>query len=133
MDKYIKAALEKHLSLLAPAIETAYEGIPFVPTTGIPYQKVQFAPQRPLNPTMGDSYYRDSGQLQIFLCYPIGKGTGEVLARAELLREHFKRGTTLTNGTRVVLITLTPQIAGTKMLGASVIIPVLITYSVEIN
>lgn len=129
--KDIKKALEKHLAALTPSISTAYEALSFTPVPGTPYQKVQISTQRPENPTLGDDYYRDRGEFQVFLCYPTNKGTGEVLTRAELLREHFKRGTTLVEGGATVLITRTPQIAGTAIIGDRVIVPVLITYSVE--
>ena len=127
----IKKALEKHLAALTPSLATAYEALSFTPIPGTPYQRVQISTQRPENPTIGDDYYRDRGELQVFLCYPSNKGTGDVLTRAELLREHFKRGTTLVEGGSTVLITRTPQIAGSTIIGDRVIVPVLITYSVE--
>ena len=99
-----KRALEKYLNLMSPSIQTAYEAVNFNPTNGVPYQYVQLNPWKPQNPTLGDQYFRDTGEFQIFLCYPTGKGTGEVLARAELVRLHFKRGTTLTEGVSKILV-----------------------------
>lgn len=126
-----KKAFEKYLNALTPSIETAYEAVSFNPTSGVPYQYVQLTPWKPQNPTLGDQYFRDTGEFQIFLCYPTGKGTGEVLARAELVRLHFKRGTTLTEGVSKILITDTPKIAGSIIAQDRVVVPVLIRYSVE--
>jgi hypothetical protein len=126
-----KKSLEKYLAALSPSIQTSYEGVTFNPTPGTPYQYVQITPWQPENPTLGDQYFRDIGEFQVFLCYPTGRGTGEVLARAELVRLHFKRGTTLTEGASKVLIIDTPKIAGAMSSQDRIVIPVLIRYSVE--
>jgi hypothetical protein len=131
MIENTKKALEKHLSALTPSLSTAYEGVSFSPVNGTPYQRVQLVPSRPENPTLGDEYFRDNGEFQVFLLYPSNKGTGEVLGRAEALRSHFKRGTTLTEGNSVVQIMRTPYISGCTIIGDRVIVPVLIRYSVE--
>jgi hypothetical protein len=131
MIENTKKALEKHLSALTPSLSTAYEGVSFSPVNGTPYQRVQLVPSRPENPTLGDDYFRDNGEFQVFLLYPSNKGTGEVLGRAEALRSHFKRGTTLTEGNSVVQIMRTPYISGCTIIGDRVIVPVLIRYSVE--
>jgi hypothetical protein len=131
MIENTKKALEKHLSALTPSLSTAYEGVSFSPVNGAPYQRVQLVPSRPENPTLGDDYFRDNGEFQVFLLYPSNKGTGEVLGRAEALRSHFKRGTTLTEGNSVVQIMRTPYISGCTIIGDRVIVPVLIRYSVE--
>lgn len=128
----IKKALEKHLAGLLPKIATAHEGVSYVPENGVAYQRVVVVPRKPLNPTMGDDYYRDIGELQVFLAYPTAQGTGEVLARAELIRTHFKRATTLVEGDSRVLIVRTPQIVGTTTIGDRVIVPVIIEYSSEV-
>lgn len=127
----IKKAFEKHLDLITPKISTAYEGVSFTPVVGQPHQRVQLVPQRPDNRTLGDDYYRDQGQFQVFLSYPNGKGTAEILTRAQLIKNHFKRGTTLTEGNQVINIMLTPQISGISPIGDRLILPVLISYSVE--
>jgi hypothetical protein len=126
-----KKALEKRLALMSPSIETSYEGLSFKPTPNVAYQYVQLTPYKPQNPTLGDEYFRDVGEFQVFLCYPIGKGTGEALARAELVREHFKRGVTLTEDVSQILIIDTPKIAGTAIMQDRIVVPVLIRYSVE--
>lgn len=128
----IKKALEKHLAAMNPSLATAYESVSYTPVQGTPYQRVQVIPRRPENPTFGDSYYREVGELQIFLAYPSNKGTAEVLARAELVQQHFARGTTLTEGSLNIVIQRTPQIAGCNVVGDRIIAPVIIQYSVGI-
>lgn len=127
-----RKALEKHLATLSPTLATAYESVTFNPVQGTPYQRVQLVPRTPENPTVGDDYYRDIGEFQIFLCYPANQGVADAQARAEVIRTHFKRGTTLTEGAIEVLITRTPQLAGNVIIGNRLIVPVLITYSVEV-
>lgn len=128
----IKKALEKHLAAMTPALSTAYEGLSFTPVAGTPYQRCYVIPRRPENPTFGDSYYREVGEFQIFLAYPSNKGSGEVLARAELVQQHFARGTTLTEGGLDINILRTPQISGSTVAGDRIIAPVIIQYSVGI-
>lgn len=128
----IKKAFEKKLAALTPAVSTAYESVSFTPVTGTPYQRVQLIPRKPENPTMGDSYYREVGEFQIFLVYPSNKGSAEVLARAELVQQHFARGTTLIEGAIEVIITNTPQIAGSAIISDRIIVPVIIQYSVGV-
>lgn len=128
----IKKAFEKSLATITPALSTAYESVSFTPVAGTPYQRVQLVPRRPENPTMGDSYYREVGEFQIFLAYPANKGSAEALARAELVQLHFARGTTLIEGSSEVIITRTPQITGSTISGDRIVVPVIINYSVGV-
>lgn len=128
----IKKALELHLSTIAPALSTAYEGVSFTPVVGTPYQRVILVPRKPKNTTMGDDHYREVGEFQIFLCYPTNQGTGNALARADVIRSHFQRGTSLIEDDIVVQINYTPQIGGSSIAGDRLVVPVIIPYSVEI-
>lgn len=128
----IKKALELHLSTLAPAVSTAYEGVSFNPEVNVPYQRVYVVPRKPRNTTMGDDHYREIGEFQIFLCYPTNQGSGAGLTRAELIRSHFKRGTTLVESSVSVLIDETPQVNGSMISGDRIVIPVIVPYVVEI-
>ena len=128
----IKRAFEKKLAAMSPAISTAYESVSFTAVPGTPYQRTQLLPRRPENPTMGDGYYREVGEFQIFLAYPANKGAAEVLARAELVQQHFARGTTLVEGAHEINIMRTPQIAGNIIVSDRIIVPVIIQYSVGV-
>lgn len=117
---------------MTPSLATAAESVSFTPVSGVPYQKIQTVPRKPENPTLGDDYFRDVGEFQVFLCYPSNQGVDAVQTRADAVRNHFKRGTTLIENDVEVLITRTPQIAGNMIIGDRVIVPVLITYSVQL-
>lgn len=128
----IKKALEQRLALLTPVLSTAYEAVSFQPVQSVPYQRVQVIAQTPDNNTLGQQHYKEQGQLQVFLCYPTNHGTGEVLARAELTRNWFARGTTLVEQEISVVVEGTPSIQGTVVVGDRVIVPVLVNWYAEV-
>lgn len=123
--------LIKHLNLLVPSLPTAYEGASFTPPSTI-YQRLQFRVNQPDDPVLGTGYYRERMELQIFVNAPANKGTGEALTRAELLRTHFKKGTTIAEDSILIHILETPQISGTVAFGDRIICPVLIDVTAEV-
>lgn len=124
-------ALIKHLNLLVPAVATAYEGASFTSPATL-YQRLQFRINQPDDPVFGTGYYRERIEMQIFVNAPTNKGTGEALTRAELLRTHFKKGTTITEDGILIHILETPQISGTMAIGDRIICPVLIDVTAEV-
>lgn len=106
----IKTALEVRLQSVQPLISLAWENASFSPSVNVPYQVAFVLFGKPENPTMGDGFYRERGYLQVQLKYPQNIGTGNILARAELLRNWFKRGLSLENGNVVTIIETTPEI-----------------------
>ena len=128
----IKRALERHLGLLTPAISTAYENVPFTPVAGTPYQRVVVVTDKVVNPVMGSEYYREEGELQIFLAYPIGKGSKDALTRAELIQSHFKRGNVLIEDNVRVNFYRTGKIQGSLLTTDRLIVPVVIPYVAEV-
>lgn len=124
-------ALVKHLNLLMPNVPTAYEGASFT-TPNTLYQRLQFRINRPDDPVLGTGYYRERMEMQIFVNAPTNKGTGEALTRAELLRTHFKKGTTIAEDGVLIHILETPQIAGTIAIGDRIVCPVLIDVTAEV-
>lgn len=129
----IRKALEKRLGTLAPALATAYENASFTPVAGTPYQRVNLLPATPDNTTLGDAYYRETGIFQVTLLYPANAGPGTAEARAEAVKAHFKRGTSMTESGVTTLITRTPAIAGGFQDGDRYAVPISITYQAEIN
>ena len=123
--------LIKHLNLLVPAVPTAYEGASFNAPATI-YQRLQFRINQPDDPVLGTGYYRERIEMQIFVNAPTNKGTGEALTRAELLRTHFKKGTTISEDGILIHILETPQISGTVAFGDRIICPVLIDVVAEV-
>lgn len=107
----IRTALETRLNAMSPALATAWEGVPFTPVTGTPYQQVNVLMNEAENPTMGGQMYRQRGFMQVLLCYPPGTGAKAASTRAELVRSQFPRGLGLSSGGINVLIDRTPTIA----------------------
>lgn len=129
----IKIALETRLATLTPTMDTAYEAVDFKPKT-TPYQYVQLVPNTPDNANLGDKYYREVGQFQVFLSYKSGNGVAEALNRAELIRDLFKRGTSIVtdNGNIKINFLYTPIIGSWTIAQDRVVVPVIIRYSAEI-
>lgn len=128
----IKRAAERHLSNLSPAVSTAWEGASFNPPANQMYQRVQFLIRPVTDPVLGKGFHRENLSLQVFIAGMANKGSAEVLARAELVREHFAKGTTfLESGIRVHVLR-TPQISGTSISGDRIICPVLIELVAEV-
>jgi hypothetical protein len=93
----VKKAGRLRLAAMTPNLPTAYEAVSFDPTpheAGL-YQALQFLPQRPDDPVIGDRYYRERVQMQVFISGPAGQGTAAVGQRAEEVRKYFKKGSVL--------------------------------------
>ena len=106
----IRAALESALNAITPALATAFENVSFEATAeSVPYQIAHVIFARPDNMEIGRSH-QELGYLQVKLMYPIRTGSLAAMARAELLRTTFYRGSTVTSGGVVVNIIETPEI-----------------------
>ena len=114
------------------AVLTAYENAIYQPAVGVPYQLIQFVSFKPDEPTQGGGYYREHGVFQVTLVYPVGVGTGALLARAELIRNAFKKGTEYTYDGVKVQITDTAEYGYLAADADYVMLPVKIGYSAQI-
>lgn len=128
----IRQALETRLNTMTPSLATAWEGVVYTPVTGTPYQQVNLLSANAENPTIGGTMYRQAGIFQVLLCYPPSNGAKPAATRAELIRDHFKRGTTLTSGSVEVLIEYTPSILPAIIDGERYRLPVSIRWSADI-
>jgi len=95
---YVRAALQSKLDGIAPSLATAWENVGYTPVVGTPYQAAYVLAAEPENPTMGDGFYREQGIFQISLFYPLKNGTYTAEHRAQVIRDTFKRGTSITPG-----------------------------------
>ncbi len=127
----VKRAAERHLSTLTPNIATGYEGVTFAPPVGL-YQRVQFNIQTPDDPVLGTGFYRERITMQVFIAGALNKGTAEVIARAELVRNHFNKGLTLLENNIRIHVLRTPQIAGTSVASDRLVCPVIIELVAEV-
>ena len=128
----IRTALETKLNALTPSFATAWESVPFTPVVGTAYQQVNLMIADTLNPTLGGTHYRIKGFMQVLLCYPPNAGAKTAATRADLLVNHFKRGTSLTSGGITVIIDKTPSIAPALIDGVLYKIPVSIYFLADI-
>lgn len=124
----IRKAFEKSLKQFNSDIDTAFENVKYEPKSGVPYQRLQLAPKPVLNPTLGDNYYREVGEFQVFLCYPTHIGTSAVLTKAHAIRDNYFRGFTLVEGNTEIIISSTPRIDGAIITQDRYIVPVIISY-----
>lgn len=121
----VKKAVRIHLAAMPSVVPTAYEGMTFEPPDGM-YQRLQFNVLQPDDPTLGLGYYRERVTAQVFVVDQVGSGTGAAEQYAELVRNHFSKGTTLfESGVRIQVLT-TPQIAGSVVVQNRLIVPVMI-------
>ena len=116
---------------LVPVLPTAFEGLSFDPPTTM-YQRCQFLIQSPDDPVLGTGYYRERIQFQVFIVGEANKGTAEAIQRAEIVRERFKKGTTLLEGGFRIHILSTPKVGSVSPVGTRTITPVLIDVVTEI-
>lgn len=129
----IRRALEKKLALLSPTLATAYENAPYTPIASTAYQRVNMLPATPDNSTMGSSTYFEHGLFQVTLCYPIGVGPATSETQAQLLRAHFKRGTSLVESGITVIVTDTPRVAPALLDGDRYTIPISVPWQAQIS
>lgn len=111
---------------------TEWENTSFTPVVGVPYQRVHVLFAEPENPTFGVDHVRETGFMQITLHFPKQVGTGAINARIELIREVFKRNTTLEFGGVKVIVTKTPEKAGGAPLEQSYAVAVRVPFRCDI-
>lgn len=127
----IKRAAERHLLGINPTLPTAWEGVSFTPPSTI-YQRVQVIPRRVEDPVFGAGFHREIISFQVFVVSPVNKGTAEAISRAELIRDRFKKSTSLLEGDIRIHVLSTPQIAGASVQQDRIIVPVLIELVAEV-
>jgi len=128
----IKRAAERHLNGLTPTVQTGWENVSFDPPKDQLYQRVQFLVQPPEDPVLGTGFHRERVTMQVFVVGMINKGTSEVLSRAELIRDRFKKGLVLVEDNVRIHVLRTPQISGTAIASDRIICPVIIELVAEV-
>jgi hypothetical protein len=120
---------------LTPAIPTAFEGVSFDPPATM-YQRCQFRLDGADDPTLGAGvgigYHRERIQMQVFIVAEANKGTAAAITRAQLVRNLFKKGTTLLEGVYRIHITSTPTMGSASPIGTRTIIPIMVDVFTEV-
>ena len=114
MQSNIRKAFEQHLFMMPQGLglsNTALENVTFKPNTTQPYQLSRLVPLPVENPTLGDNYHREVGFYQVVLSYPRGQGVGALTSMADKVKDYFKRGTTLVEGSDKIIVDRTPDIS----------------------
>ena len=130
----ILAAIEKRLATLTPAMPTAGENSTYTPVTGTAYQSLQYVGEVKDSPGVtNDSWTRIDGIYQVTLCYPSGTGAVAARTRADLVSNHFKRGTVLIESGIKVQFNAQPQINAPLTPTGWYCLPVRLFYTVVKN
>ena len=114
MQSNLRKAFEKYLVVMPQGLglsKTAFENITFTPVLNQPHQLSRLVPLPVENPTFGDNYNREVGFYQVVLSYPKGNGVGNITAMADKVKDYFKRGTTLIEGSDKIIVDRTPEIS----------------------
>lgn len=128
----IRAALQAALAGMTPALATASENTAYTPVVDTPYQRVNLLWNTPDNSEIGPNYVQP-GLFVVTLVYPINTGPTAAAARAQLLRDTFKRGFSFVSGGTVVTIDKTPELRPAQIDGDRYSLPVRIPFTASIT
>lgn len=95
----ISAALDTRLSTMASLPQVAWQNVVYKPVSGVLYLRPTILPAPTQQAGLGDiglDEYQGIYQIDIFAA--VGGGRGAAEAQADLIGDHFKRGTSLTSG-----------------------------------
>lgn len=123
-----RTAFESKLNEMTPSLATEWENTTFSPANGVPYQTVNLLQNNPVDTTIANETYLEQGIFQVTLKYPTNKGMKDIETRANLVREFFKKGTILTDGSNSIYITQTPSITNLGKYGDRHLIVISINY-----
>lgn len=127
-----KKAIERKLKTLNPSLPTAYENVKFIPPTST-YLKLQYVTTKPDDPVFNNFYYREYLETQIFICDELNIGASKATLIAESIRSLFDKGTHLVEDGYSIHVLKTPQIAGSATTLDRFVIPVLISFVIEVE
>lgn len=124
----IRAALESRLNGMTPTLATAWENVPYSPTTGTPWQQVNLLVNTPVDHAINFDVGEQRGILQVVLYYPEGVGSATAAARAQAVATRFAPPQTLTSGGTKVEILSTAHIGTARAVDEWYAIPVSIPW-----
>jgi len=129
----IRKLLETQINSVSAGFSTAWENVPFTPTSGTPYQAITLLPARTEGPTFGSNFKRETGILQASLYYPGNQGSQAAYARAGVLIGAFIRGSTFSQGAIKIIIDEHPYIGPALNNGSWFMVPVSIPFIADIQ
>lgn len=128
MIKNIKLAFDTKVNSITPTIQTAYEGVPFTPTNGVPYQELYLLPALNDGFSLSDNDFMSRGIFQITLKYPNGSGVVDLMDRIDLYLQNLKKNDILSNGGYNIKITNAPQVVRLGVDGDRIVYAISINY-----
>jgi hypothetical protein len=129
----IRAALESKLASITPVIATAFENGTFKPVSGVPYQRSNLLPNTPEDSQIGSRSFFERGIYQVTLCYPLGAGTAACETRAQLVKDAFKRGTSIVQSGVTVITMNVPSVTSAMIDGDRYCLPISIRYQAQLS
>lgn len=101
----IDAALSYHLNSMVGLPAVAWENKRYEPVKGTPFIQPTNLPTESIQSTLGDSGTDENGGIyQVDIFTEANKGKKQLMDFADLIADHFKRGTNLTYNTTTVRI-----------------------------
>ena len=125
-----KRVVERRLSLNFPTTKISFENSNFVAPKEL-YLRTAFRVNRPTDDSIGNNCYLENITFTVFVCDELNKGTANAITVAEQVRDLFyKRLSLLEDGTRVHILRQ-PQVSTAGITTDRLIIPVVISLTVE--
>lgn len=127
-----KRAVERRLSQAFPTTAISYENVEFKPTNNL-YLRTTFRVNRPTDDSIGNNCYRENITFTVFVCDKLNEGTSNAISIAEQVRGTFYKRLTLQEGTTRIHVLQQPQVSTAAKTVDRLVIPVVITLTVEVN
>lgn len=127
-----KRAVERRLATAFPTTPISYENDNFQATSAL-YLRTSFRVNRPTDDSIGNNCYRENISFTVFVCDRLNIGTAGAITVAETIRSTFYKRLTLTEGTTKVHILRQPQVSTAAKTVDRLVIPIVITLTVEVN
>lgn len=127
-----KRAVERRLSQAFPSTAISYENVEFKPTESL-YLRTAFRVNRPIDDSIGNDCYREDITFSVFVCDKLNIGTSNAITVAEQVRDTFYKKLTLQEGTTKIHILNVPQVGTAIKTLDRLVIPVIISLTVEVN
>jgi hypothetical protein len=127
-----KRAVERRLIQAFPTTAISLENVEFNPTDNL-YLRTAFRVNNPTDDSIGNDCYRENITFTVFVCDKLNKGTGNAINVAEQVRSTFYKRLTLQENTTRVHVLQVPQVGTAVKTVDRLVVPVVISLTVEVN
>jgi hypothetical protein len=110
----ISHALDAHLGVMAALPPVAWQNVSYAPVSGVLYLRPTLLPAPTRQAGLGDAGLDEyQGVYQVDVFAAVGGGREVAEAQADVIGDHFKRGTSLVRGTTSLRLRDVSRTAGT--------------------